>query len=79
MHHLGMELDTPQVAGCISECGERGGVGVGDGVESGWCLGNGVAVAHPDTGVSVLAGNASEQQIRLVADANVGGAVLTSR
>ena len=78
VHHLGMELDPPQVAGCISECGERRGVGVGDGVESGWCLGDGVTVAHPDTSASVLGRNASQQQIRLVADANVGGAVLTS-
>ena len=60
VHHLRVELNPPQVAGCIGECGERGGVGVGDGGETRGCLRNGVAVAHPDAGAPAAARNASK-------------------
>ena len=40
VHHLGMELDPPEISCHVGKCSKRSGVGVGNRREASWCLGD---------------------------------------
>ena len=63
VHHLGVELNPPEIPRDVGKGGKRGGVGLGDRRETSWGLRDGVTVAHPDAGAPTIARNTSKQQI----------------